>query len=116
VVAGRERVGAEDGEVLALALERGEPAARAKGLAGLEQRAVELVHHRLVVLRVNNPRDLWAARTVQSSVSTGSSSSFPSTLAMVTCRRDSAVTAEAGKRACAAGHGRKVKTRKKWQR
>jgi hypothetical protein len=58
VVAGRERVGAEDGEVLALALERGEPAARAKGLAGLEQRAVELVHHRLVVLRVDNPRDL----------------------------------------------------------
>lgn len=63
VVAGRERVGAEDGEVLALALERGEPAARAKGLAGLEQRAVELVHHRLVVLRVDNPRDLWSART-----------------------------------------------------
>ena len=60
VVAGGEGVGAEDGEVLALALERGEPAARAEGLPGAEQRPVELVHRRLVVLRVNHPRDLAA--------------------------------------------------------
>jgi hypothetical protein len=60
VVACGEGVGAEDGEVLALALERGEPAARAEGLPGAEQRPVELVHRRLVVLRVNHPRDLAA--------------------------------------------------------
>ena len=93
VVAGGEGVGAEDGEVLALALERGEPAARAEGLPGAEQRPVELVHRRLVVLRVNHPRDLAAQdegsvtfargpRCVPSSRT--AAASFPSPLATAT--------------------------------
>ena len=102
VVAGGEGVGAEDGEVLALALERGEPAARAEGLAGAEQRPVELVHRRLVVLRVNHPRDLaaqdegsvtFARGATMRAVTYGRRSlSFPAGHGR-TCRRDRAVMA-----------------------
>lgn len=71
MVAGGEGVGAEDGEILALSLERGEPAAGAKGLAGAEQRPVELVRRRLVVLRVNHPRDLPTRTHTHISLATG---------------------------------------------